>query len=330
MWNHISDAKPLLFRSDIPIPIKKALGFYFPFLWGFDWGYQQALDEMSSHMTHSTIWWKEKKRSFFLFFSPNANGNHVLRDKCARGENTQTSINSYKYTEVISMQGLRLLKWKVRQISVYPQMLSYVHAHTEICKHTPATQLSFIIIAGVPADCRQTTEPADGVKGAGWSLWPISQGQSGAEPLSWLLPHQPAIGDSPMCVSVDGCVSMWPRSTPHFLWSFAFRLFVFVLCVWCVRSACVSASAQWLVIMLRRQQRSTSANHQPALHHTTSLTLSVGASQGHIISLNNRHTSERIRRLKLAIISEGTLLEKTMEMEFMRRWIFTLFQHLSL
>ncbi len=35
--------------------------FFFPFLGGFDWGYQQALDKMNSHMTHLAIWWKEKE-----------------------------------------------------------------------------------------------------------------------------------------------------------------------------------------------------------------------------------------------------------------------------
>lgn len=83
---------------------------------------------------------------------------------------------------------------KVIQISAYPQTFS---SYTHTC-----TSLSSIIIAGAPADYRQTTAPADRVKGAGWNLWPISQGQTGAQPLSCLLPHQPAIGDSAMYVCV--------------------------------------------------------------------------------------------------------------------------------
>ncbi len=98
----------------------------------------------------------------------------------------------------------------------YTQKYAYTHLH-----------LSSHLLAGSPADCRQTTEPADRVKGAGWNLWPISQGQTGAQPLSWLLPHQPAIGGV--------CLCMWPQSTPHFLWSFA--LCFPVLC--CGMGVCV-------------------------------------------------------------------------------------------
>lgn len=100
----------------------------------------------------------------------------------------------------------------------------------------------------------------------------------------------PAIGDIAMCA----WLGTWPQSPPNFLRSSASCFPVLRASSFFLRA---SVSARWLVIMLRRQQRSTGANHHPASRRAIPLTPSAGASPGHIISVNNRPRPKEERDL---------------------------------
>lgn len=172
-WNsHVEPQfrlKATFFHIEILFPIKMALAFLFCSIIG-----RLSLRQPARDATWLTWPIHNKKKRLFCWMPM---------------ETMSLEIRVHaKYTQCL----LPCMVWcSWNEMRLDSKTLPCKHADM----HTP--QRSSIILLQ-----RQTSEPADWMRGTGWSLQPISQGQTGAQPLSWLLPHHPAQGDFAVHVSL--------------------------------------------------------------------------------------------------------------------------------